>query len=71
MSLVSIKTLCTNCQDPLECHWPERMNWGGENVSAIEYMANAINSDDVQILCNQCLDELPDVDMEKMEVEYI
>ena len=71
MSLVSIKTLCTNCQDPLECHWPERMNWGGENVSAIEYMANAINSDDVKILCDQCLDEFPDVDMEKMEVEYI
>jgi hypothetical protein len=47
------------------------MNWGGESVSAIEYMANALNSDDVQILCDQCLDELPDIDMENMEVEYI
>jgi hypothetical protein len=47
------------------------MNWQGETVSAIEYMANALNSDDVQILCDECLDNFPDVDMEKMEVEYI
>jgi hypothetical protein len=47
------------------------MNWGGESVSAIEYMANALNSEDVQILCDHCLDELPDIEMEKMEVEYI
>jgi hypothetical protein len=47
------------------------MNWQGETVSAIEYMAHALNSDDVQILCDQCLDELPEVEMENMEVEYI
>jgi hypothetical protein len=47
------------------------MNWRGETVSAIEYMAHALNSDDVQILCDECLDNFPDVDMENMEVEYI
>ena len=47
------------------------MNWGGEDVSAIEYMANALNSDDTLILCDDCLDNFPDVDMENMEVEYI
>jgi hypothetical protein len=71
MSLISIKTLCTNCQGSLECQWPERMNWGGEDVSAIEYMANALNSDDTLILCDDCVDNFPDVDTENMEVEYI
>ena len=71
MSLTSIKTLCTSCQHPLTCEWPNQMNWQGETVSAIEYMANALNSDDVQILCDECLDNFTDVDMEKMEVEYI
>lgn len=71
MSLTSIKTLCTCCQQPLTCEWPNQMNWQGETVSAIEYMANALNSDDVQILCDECLDNFPDVDIENMEVEYI
>jgi hypothetical protein len=65
-NLVNIKTLCTICQEPLVCEWPEEMNWAGENVSATQYMANALNSDFVKICCDKCLDEMPDYEMAEM-----
>ena len=70
-NLTSIKTLCTNCLTPLVCEWPSQMNWGGDSVPAVEYMANALSSEDVQILCDDCLSELPDIGMDNMEIEYI
>ena len=70
-NLVQIKTLCTNCLDPMVCEWPEKMNWGGTEVTAIEYMANAIRSNHIKIYCDKCLDEMPDVDMENMIMEMI
>jgi len=71
MNTTSIKTLCTRCQTPMTCEWPEEMNWAGETVSAAQYMANALNSDYSFIACDKCLDEMPDVDFEKMQVEYL
>jgi hypothetical protein len=71
MNKVLIKTLCTRCLEPLVCEWPEEMNWGGNTVTAHEYMANAMNSEDVKICCDDCLDTMPDVDLDKMEVMYI
>lgn len=55
----------------MTCEWPEEMNWAGDTVSATQYMINALNSDYVYIACDKCLDEMPDVDFEKMEIEYI
>jgi hypothetical protein len=69
--MVEIKTLCSNCLSPLTCNWPKEMNWGGQTVSAEQYITNALNSEYVKICCDTCLDEMPDVDMEKMQVEYI
>jgi hypothetical protein len=66
-----IKTLCTRCQAPMTCDWPEEMNWGGQTVPAEQYMANALNSDYAVIACDKCLDEMPDVDFDKMQIEYI
>jgi hypothetical protein len=71
MNKTLIKTLCTRCQEPMTCEWPEEMNWAGEVVTAHQYMANALNSRDVMITCDACLDNMPDVDFSKMEVEYI
>lgn len=70
-NLTSIKTLCTNCLGPMTCEWPNEMNWQGQTVSAIEYMAYALNSEDSQILCDQCLDNYDIFDQENMEVEFI
>jgi hypothetical protein len=65
-----IKTLCTDCLSSLECEWPEIMNWGTEEVSAEEYMANSLNSDTHRILCDDCMDILM-TNPQGVQVEYI
>jgi hypothetical protein len=73
MNIVKMKTLCTRCLDPLEVEWSEEMNWGGETVTAQQYMANALNSESIQICCDTCLDEMPDFDFNdsSLVVEYL
>jgi hypothetical protein len=70
-NLLKIKTLCTNCLDPMVCEWPEKMNWQGTEVSAQEYMGNALRTNYIKICCDKCLDEMQDVDMENMIMEMI
>lgn len=62
-----IRTLCSKCQAPLTCKWPERMKCGEDDVSAEEYMARALRSERVLICCDACLKKMPDVRVEDLQ----
>lgn len=64
----TLKTLCTRCQAPITCEWPDNMTFGGESVTPTEYMAMALQSERVSIVCDQCLSEMPDVKLEDMRL---
>lgn len=66
---VMIKTLCTKCQKPMKCFWPEKTTWGGVECTASEYMAKAILSENVGIYCDDCLETMPDVKLEDLRYE--
>ena len=63
-----IKTLCTRCQTPITCEWSDEMTFGGEKVTAQEYMAKALQSERVFIACDKCLAEMPDVKLEDLRL---
>jgi hypothetical protein len=52
-----IKTLCTKCQNPITCSWPEEMDLDGKKVTAWEFMSAVLMSEDAEILCDECSDE--------------
>lgn len=62
----TLSTLCSQCQKPLTCQWDKEMTFGGEKVTASEYMARALRSKNVQIVCDDCLQKMPDVRVEDM-----
>lgn len=62
-SIVRLDTLCTLCKKPITCEWPLTMEWGGETVTAQEYLARALRSEKVFICCDSCLEVMPDVDL--------
>lgn len=61
-----LNTLCTRCQAPLECQWPDECSFGGELCTPEEYMAKALRSESVMICCDKCLSEMTDVRLEDM-----
>jgi len=63
---VHMKTLCTGCQKPVDCYWPPMTTWGGEPCTAEEYMAKALQSENVGIYCDDCLEKMPDVKLEDL-----
>lgn len=66
---VNLKTRCTKCQQPLDCHWPPAMTFGGESCTPEEYMAKALQSENVGIYCDDCLEKMPDVKLEYLRHE--
>lgn len=66
---VRLKTLCTKCQKPMECHWPAETTFGGVKCTAEEYMAKALQSESVGIYCDDCLEQMPDVKLEDLRHE--
>ena len=66
---VRLATLCFECGTKVECHWPEEMCWAGLSVTPQEYMANALNHDKVEILCDDCLQKRPDVKVEDLQID--
>lgn len=64
--MTELATLCSRCQRPLKCEWPDEMTFGGEPVAATEYMARALRSNAVLIVCDECLAKMPDVRLEDM-----
>lgn len=64
--VVTLRTLCTECQTPIVCEWPEEMSWAGLSVTPQEYMANAIRNQSTEILCDACLQRRPDVRVEDL-----
>lgn len=63
---VHLKTLCTRCQQPLECHWPAEMTFAGEPCTAEEYMAKTLRAENVGVYCDDCLDKMPDVKLKDL-----
>lgn len=63
---VHLKTLCTKCQKPMECRWPAETTFGGVKCTAAEYMAKALQSENVGIYCDGCLEQMPDVKLEDL-----
>lgn len=61
-----IKTLCSKCFCKLDCKMPRRMTFGGIPCAPEEYMANALRSDSVYFFCDNCLESMPDVNVEDM-----
>ena len=66
---VHLKTLCTGCKEPMECAWPEMTTWGGKPCTAAEYMALTMQSECVGIYCDDCLEKMPDVELEDLHHE--
>lgn len=66
---VRLKTLCTKCQNPMECIWPAETTFGGVKCTAAEYMAKALESGCVGIYCDNCLETMPDVNLDDMRYE--
>ena len=56
---VKLKTLCTRCQQPLECNWPAEMIFAGEPCTAEEYMAKTLMGENLGVYCDACLDKMP------------
>jgi hypothetical protein len=44
------------------------MEFGGEAVTAREYMARALRNDKTLVVCDDCLAEMPDVKLEDMRL---
>ncbi len=65
---MTLRTLCTRCQVPLVCEWPDPMEFGGEMMPAAEAMARSIRNPFVYIACDKCLGEMPDVKLEDMRL---
>jgi hypothetical protein len=63
---VHIKTLCTRCQQPLDCNWPTEMTFAGQPCTAEEYMAKTLTTENVGVYCDDCLDKMPDVKLEDL-----
>lgn len=63
---VHLKTRCTKCQKPMDCHWSPDQTWGGVPCSAEEYMAKALQSENVGVYCDDCLEKMPDVKLEDL-----
>ena len=66
---VHLKTLCTGCKAPMDCYWPPMTTWGGVPCTAEEYMAKALQSENVGIYCDDCLEKMPDVKLEDLHFE--
>jgi hypothetical protein len=64
----TLKTLCNVCQAPMTCEWPDNMTYGGEAVTAREYMEKALRNDKTLIVCEECLAKMPDVNLEDMRL---
>ena len=65
-----IKTLCTRCQKPITLEWPDRMDFGGETVTAQEYLDRALSSNSVYVACDDCLAAMPDVKLDELHLVY-
>lgn len=63
---VKITTLCFGCGKKVECEWPCEMSWAGLSVTPQEYMACAIRNERVEVLCDECLHNRPDVRVEDL-----
>jgi len=66
---VHLKTLCTGCSKPIDCHWPKQMTFAGSPCSPQEYMAKTLQSKSVGIYCNDCMESMPDVKLEDLRFE--
>jgi hypothetical protein len=65
---VHLKTLCTECQKPVDCYWPPMTTWGGKPCTAAEYMAKVLQSESHGIYCDDCLEKMPDVKLEDIQI---
>ena len=61
-------TLCSRCLIKIECNWPDKMTWDGRPVPCLEYVANALRSTNVMICCDDCLEKMPDVELEDLKI---
>lgn len=66
---VIIKTLCTKCLKPMECHWPPEMDFAYKKCTALEYMAKVLESESMGVYCDDCLEKMPDVKLEDLMFE--
>lgn len=66
--MATIKMLCTRCLAPITQDWPDRMVFAGVECSAQEYVAQALRSESVYIVCEKCLNEMPDVRLEDLNI---
>jgi len=66
---VRLKTRCTKCQKPMDCHWTPDQTWGWVPCTAAEYMAKALQSENVGVYCDDCLETMPDVKLEDLRCE--
>lgn len=66
---VHITSLCTGCKKPMDCHWPPTMTFDGEPCTPEEYMAKALQSENVGIYCDDCLEKMPDVKLEDLQYQ--
>jgi hypothetical protein len=66
---VRLKTLCTECQRPLDCHWPPEMTFAGKPCTPVEYISKALQHDKIFICCDDCLQKMPDVKIEDLFYE--
>lgn len=63
---VHIKTLCTKCQRVVDCYWPPEMDFAGIKCTAVEYMAQVLQSERVGVYCDDCMEKMPDVNVEDL-----
>lgn len=63
------KTLCTRCLAPIDCEFPAQMTWVGEVIPTREYIANALRSKNVWICCDDCMEKMPDVNLEDLKIQ--
>ncbi len=66
--MTTIRTLCTVCLKPIQQEWPDQMTFGGVTCTATEYVAQALRSESVYIVCAECLAKMPDVRLEDMRL---
>lgn len=67
---VRLETLCTKCQQPILLEWPSQITFAGKHVTAREYLSKALRSTSVFVVCDKCLDEMPDVNLEDVKIGH-
>jgi hypothetical protein len=66
--MTNFRTLCTRCLTPIDCEWPDEMKWAGRAMPTVEYVGNAMRSNNVMICCDDCLAKMPDVKLEDLRI---